>query len=311
MTEIAKNSSSPIVSVVMSIRDSAATVVPAVRSLLMQSLSDWELILIDDGSRDDGAARVAAFGDSRIRIVTHKEAEGLPRRLNEGIDLARGAYIARMDADDVCYPERLETQIGLLRSDSSLDLVASKALVFNHEGKPVGIFPVEVEHARITANPKSGFYFPHPTWCGKATWFRANRYNERMLRAQDQELLLRTVSTSRFGAADRILLGYRQEPLQLMKSARGRVLFSGALWRQGRMRGQRLRSAIAILEQMTKLAAETIALGLGVHTMLVGQKFIRPSQDELTRWNSVWRAVHGERQIAHSGAEKALQADVF
>src|ERR1035437_5793556 len=67
----------PIVSIIMSMRDSAATLDSAIRSIIWQTLTDWELVLIDDGSRDDSATRVAAFGDPRIRIIRHEESRGL------------------------------------------------------------------------------------------------------------------------------------------------------------------------------------------------------------------------------------------
>jgi glycosyltransferase involved in cell wall biosynthesis len=140
----------------------------AIRSIIWQTLTDWELILIDDGSRDDSAARAAKFGDPRIRIIRHDESRGLACRLNEAVRLARGEFIARMDADDICYPQRLAAQVALLRSDSSLDVVTCKALVFRGEGDPVGIFPGAIDHVGITSRPLSGFRFPHPAWCGRA-----------------------------------------------------------------------------------------------------------------------------------------------
>src|SRR5450759_3790092 len=100
----------------MSMRDSAATLNFAIRSIIWQTLTDWELILINDGSHDDGAARAAKFGDPRIRIRRHDESRGLAYRLNEAVRLARGEFIARMDADDICYQERLAVQVGGLRS---------------------------------------------------------------------------------------------------------------------------------------------------------------------------------------------------
>ena len=90
--------SRPAVSVIMSILEGAATIDAAVKSVVCQTFTDWELILIDDGSRDGGADRVAKFNDSRIRIVRHHERKGLACRLNEAVRLARGDIIARMDA---------------------------------------------------------------------------------------------------------------------------------------------------------------------------------------------------------------------
>lgn len=275
---------------IMSIRDGAATVEACIRSLIRQTFPDWELVLIDDGSRDDGAARAAKFGDPRIRIVRHPEPRGLACRLNEAVDLSRGKFIARMDADDICYPERLAAQTNLLLSDSRLDLVASQALVFRGQGEALGLYRTPVTHAEITAHPIMGFNFPHPTWCGKAEWFRKYRYDERMTKAQDQELLLRAAATSYFSAVDKILLGYRQEGLKLSNSLKGRFLFSSAVWRDARRSGQYAQATKHTLLHLLKFGAEAAAIALGAKAeeILINRRYLRLSAEEITRWRSVW-----------------------
>ena len=201
----------------MSVRDSAATLNLAICSIIWQTLTDWELVLIDDGSRDDSAARAVAFGDPRIRIVRHEESRGLACRLNEAVRLARGEFIARMDADDICYPERLAVQVGVLQSDPRIDVLASKALVFRRQGEIVGVMSTPKTHEEIVAQPYRGFMFPHPTWCGRAAWFRKYQYDERLWITQDQELLLRAAGSSRFAAVNKILFGYRKERLGLAR----------------------------------------------------------------------------------------------
>jgi glycosyltransferase involved in cell wall biosynthesis len=259
-------------------------------------LTDWELVLIDDGSRDDSAARAAKFGDPRIRIIRHDESRGLACRLNEAVRLARGEFIARMDADDICYPQRLAAQVALLRSDSSLDVVACKALVFRGEGDPVGIFPVAIDHVGITSHPLSGFHFPHPTWCGRAAWFRKHRYDERMFKAQDQELLLRTAATSRFASVDAVLLGYRQEDLDLKKSIKGRAVFSHAIWHEGRKSARYAQVISAILAQVAKCAVEAVAIGLGFQNQLIKRRYIPLRAEEIAQWRSVWAAMTAGRE---------------
>jgi glycosyltransferase involved in cell wall biosynthesis len=286
----------PIVSIIMSMRDSAATLNSAIRSIIWQTLTDWELVLIDDGSRDDSAARAATFGDPRIRIIRHEESRGLACRLNEAVRLARGEFIARMDADDISYPQRLAAQVALLRSESSLDVVACKALVFRGDGDPVGIFPVAIDHAGITSRPLSGFRFPHPTWCGRAAWFRKHRYNERMFKAQDQELLLRTAATSRFASVDAVLLGYRQQDLDLGKSIKGRALFSRAIWTEGRKSGQYAHAMSAILAQVAKCAVDAVAIGLDLQNLLIKRRYFPVPAEEIVQWRSVWAAMTAGRE---------------
>jgi hypothetical protein len=275
----------------MSIRDGAGTVDAAIRSLIRQTLSNWELVLIDDGSRDDGVARAKKAGDSRIRIVRHRESRGLACRLNEAVDLSRGKFIARMDADDICYPERLSCQTNLLLSNPRLDLVASKALVFRGQGDPLGLYPTPVTHNEITAHPFSGFYFPHPTWCGKTEWFRKHRYDERMKRGQDQELLLRAAPTSHLSAVDEILLGYRQEGLKLSNSMKGRFLFSRAVWHDVRRSGQHAQAMKSTLLHVLKFGIEAAAIIVGAEELLIKKRYLPLSAEEIARWRSVWNEM--------------------
>lgn len=103
-------------SVVLPVRDGADTVGRAIASMRTQTWSEWELLVVDDGSADETTAQVGAImrGDSRIRLIAGKR-EGLVAALNAGMAEARGELIARMDADDESHPERLAEQVAFLR----------------------------------------------------------------------------------------------------------------------------------------------------------------------------------------------------
>ena len=103
-----------LVSVVMSMRNASATVRDTIRSLQWQTLSDWELVLLDDGSTDDSVNIVGSIADRRIRLQSDGGRKGLAARLNQAVGLARGRFIARIDADDICFPARLEKQVAYL-----------------------------------------------------------------------------------------------------------------------------------------------------------------------------------------------------
>jgi glycosyltransferase involved in cell wall biosynthesis len=107
----------PAVSVVLPVRDAAATVARAVASVVAQTWRDWELVAVDDGSRDGSAEIVAAAAaaDRRVRLL-RQGREGIVAALNAGLAAARGGLVARMDADDVAYPERLDVQVRFLRA---------------------------------------------------------------------------------------------------------------------------------------------------------------------------------------------------
>lgn len=98
----------PLISVILPTYNGAATLTAAARSILRQTLRDLELIIIDDGSTDDSFAVAQRLADPRIRLYRNERNIGASRTRNRGIELARGAFIAPMDADDVCRPRRLE-----------------------------------------------------------------------------------------------------------------------------------------------------------------------------------------------------------
>ena len=97
----------PIITIAMPFYNSAATLELSIRSLLNQSYSDFELLLCDDGSDDQGLAIAHSFDDPRMVCWSDGRRLRLAARLNECIDRARGRYLARMDADDIAYPDRL------------------------------------------------------------------------------------------------------------------------------------------------------------------------------------------------------------
>jgi hypothetical protein len=197
-----------------------------------------------------------------------------------------------MDADDICYPERLKAQIDFLQANPEVDLVASKALVFRGTGEILGVMAPPVVHDVIVAHPYNGFVFPHPTWCGKAAWFRKHRYDETMPIAQDQELLLRTSRHSRFASVDRILLGYRKDGIDLSKSARGRALLSRALWRQAAQAGGKSRAVMQIVRQIAIFVADAAAIGVRAEEWLLKRKVVTQlASGERAQWDALWREV--------------------
>ena len=99
----------PKVSVLMSVYNGERYLREAVESILNQTFTDFEFIIIDDGSTDSSRAILASFDDPRIVLLQNETNIGLTRSLNEGLSLARGKYIARQDADDASLLERLET----------------------------------------------------------------------------------------------------------------------------------------------------------------------------------------------------------
>ena len=204
------------------------TVGDAIASILLQSYPNWELLFIDDGSSDRTLDIAGRFVDPRIRIFADGINRGLPARLNEAIDRAAGKYFARMDQDDLCFPERLERQVEFLETHPGIDLLGTKAMTFVSPGKATGLFPFRETHEEICRHPWRGFYLPHPTWMGKLEWFRKHRYHD-VNRAEDQDLLLRSYPASHFACLPEILFAYRlrnKVSLKINLTARKSLLLS-------------------------------------------------------------------------------------
>jgi hypothetical protein len=214
-------------------------------------------------------------------------------RLNQAVSLSRGEFIARMDADDICFPERLSRQVARLRENPRLDLVGCSAVVFTSKGELIGEMAVGLDHTDIVAQPYVGFPFPHPTWCGRASWFRNNPYDGRLQYAEDQDLLLRSFRHSKLGGLDKVLLGYRQDRLTLKKLLPGRATFIGSAWRNGMATGEVLSALGGIAIHTAKSAVDVATLGLGLnrHMQL---KRLRPVSPAIEReWQQLQSDLAG------------------
>lgn len=276
-------------------RNSAPTVGAAVSSVLMQSLRDFELIVIDNGSSDGSGAIVAGFGDPRIRLVREEVTSFLAVRLNQAVALGRGEFIARMDSDDICFPQRLSRQIARLHEDPTLDLIGCGAVVFTSSGELIGEMPMGLHHREIVSRPFVGFPFPHPTWCGRASWFRNNPYDSSLEYAEDQDLLLRSFRHSKLAGLDSVLLGYRQDRLALKKLLPGRTTFAKSAWRHGTATGDALPALGGIAVHAAKGVLDVVTLGLGLNRWMQRLKRLKPVSPDIERQ---WRQL--QRDLATS-----------
>ncbi|MCZ8337167.1 MAG: glycosyltransferase family A protein [Burkholderiaceae bacterium] len=214
----------PTVSVVLPVRNGAASIVPAMRSILAQSMGSLEVVVVDDGSTDETVARIVALDDPRVRVQAGGRRQGLAARLNEGLDAARGFLVARMDADDLAFPERFARQVAFLEQHPEVDLVGTRAIIHDETGHATGVFPGAPTHEVICATPWRGFRLCHPTWMGRREWFLRWRYREHgTSRCEDQELLLRSRLSSRFACLPDVLLAYRWDGLRPTKALPSRL----------------------------------------------------------------------------------------
>lgn len=200
----------PLVTIAMPIYNAGGYLRLAVTSILRQTFQNWELLIIDDGSTDGALDTIKDICDQRVLVFGDGANKGLAARLNQAIDMARGRYFARMDQDDVSYPERIERQVACMEINPQIDLLGTRAITIDEDNVITGKLPFRLTHRQICAHPWIGFYLPHPTWLGRIEWFRKHRYSEPApYLCEDQELLLRSYSESRFETLNEVLFAYR------------------------------------------------------------------------------------------------------
>jgi len=284
--------SGPAVTIAMSARNSARTLPQALRSIVAQDFTDWELLLYDDGSSDATPVIARRLRDPRIRLVTDGRSLGLAARLNEAIDAARGRYFARIDADDVMFPDRLRLQVAFLEAHPEVDLLGGAAVVFGDDGEAYGRYPVSESHEQICRRPWSGFHLAHPTWMGRIEWFRRYRYRAELSSGtQDQDLLLRSWRDSRFANLPQLLIGYRQPALDWRKFARGRMRWARIAMAEARRVGDRRAAASVASSQFAKGAFETCAILSGFGRRLLAHRAAPLAPEESERWKLLWERL--------------------
>lgn len=125
--------STPTVSVLLPVYNAERFVAQSIQSILQQSFTDFELIILNDGSTDGSLKVIEQFNDERIRIVSH-ENMGLGATLNKGMEISKGKYIARQDADDISLPKRFEKQLDFLRKNPDVAVVGAHAQIIDEDG---------------------------------------------------------------------------------------------------------------------------------------------------------------------------------
>jgi glycosyltransferase involved in cell wall biosynthesis len=283
--------SHPIITIAMPFYNSAATLELSIRSILNQSYGNFELLLCDDGSDDLGLEIARSFDDPRVICWSDGRRLRLAARLNQCIDRARGKYLARMDADDIAYPDRLAQQLDFLSNHPEVDVCGAGAVVFGTRGRPLWRFSPAEEHDAITRSPFRGFPLWHPLWMGRTEWFRRWRYEESAWLAQDQELLLRSYRLSRFANLPQVLLGYRRERVTLKKLFRYKLLLIQYVYRQPGTAPNHWQEIQLLTITAARFAANCVALFGGFEHRLGHQAAKAPTVAELAEWRRVWHLL--------------------
>lgn len=181
----------------------------AIKSVLNQTYTRWELILLNDGSTDNYEDILSEFRDQRIRFINDGYQLGLPARLNQLSLIAHGEYYARMDADDIMHPLRIELQVKFLTEHPYIDVVGSNAYYIDKDNSILGVSKELIQQPKTITDIMNRGAFIHPGILGKTEWFIGHPYDEKLLRMQDLALWISSVEDSHFFNMPERLLFYR------------------------------------------------------------------------------------------------------
>jgi len=215
----------PAISVLLSCYNGARWLDGAINSVLSQAFEDYEFIIVDDGSTDNSPEIIKRYAEQDARIVViAKSNTGLADSLNVGIQQACGEWIARLDADDICEPARLEKQLAKARSNPSLVFIGSGLLVIDENGTVLKIFRYPASHGLLVRNLRTARKFPpHSSAFYRTDVVRSiGGYRTRIRRSEDWDLWLRLSEVGQLAAMDEPLVRIRKHSGQISHDESGR-----------------------------------------------------------------------------------------
>jgi len=223
----------PKVTVLMTVYNGGHYIQESILSILRQDFQEFELLIMNDASTDETVQYIHALADPRIRLVNLEKNIGQAPALNQGMDLARGDYIARMDADDIAHPKRLLLQFKFMETHPSIVLLGSTTIPFGQKRNdsagqyPMPRYPMQrwrfpIEHDRIQAGMLLGCQMSHPSVMMRRTFFDQHglRYNPSYQPAEDYDLWTRAMEYGKLANLKDSLLYYRCHASQLSSQRR-------------------------------------------------------------------------------------------
>jgi glycosyltransferase involved in cell wall biosynthesis len=285
----------PIVSVIMSVYNGEKYLAAAIESIRAQTFSHFEFIIIDDGSADGSPQILKRFAekDSRLRVETRAN-KGLTRSLNEAIAQSRGEFLARMDADDVALPNRLQIQIDFLRAHPDVVLLGGGYELIDGAGRVLTRMIPPTDDATLQEHALSGRTpICHPlAMMRRDAVAKVGGYDESLAVAQDLDLWLKLGEVGKVACVPDVLLRYRQHPKSVSEE----------------------RQAMQI-ENM-RLACQRACARRGIAREFKGDVGWRPTSDRASRHRFAlqygwWAFNSGQRRTAMVYGTKALGAQPF
>lgn len=206
---------SPLVSVVMAVYNGENYLRQAMDSILTQTFGSYEFIIINDGSSDSSLSIINSYSDKRIKLINNDGNKGLIYSLNSGIETSSGKYIARMDQDDICLPERLKKQFEYLELHPNIGVIGCDYLSFSE--KHASYIKSVYKSDEIKAFLLFTATMCHPTLMLRKQILLDNKlyYSKSANHVEDYDLWCRLILCTAFYNLNEVLFKYRDHPNQV------------------------------------------------------------------------------------------------
>ncbi len=203
----------PLVSILLPAYNSESYIKQTIDSILQQTYAEFELLIINDGSTDNTSNIIDSYTDKRIQYIKNNGNQGLIFTLNKGIELAKGKYIARIDADDICLPQRIEKQVAWMQQNTNTAVLATTVQFINEHNEPTGFWPLDLQTITSSAIKKNMVWqccIAHPSVMMRSEVIKNYRYNVYQKHTEDYDLWLQLL-------ADGFVIEKINEPLLLYR----------------------------------------------------------------------------------------------
>jgi glycosyltransferase involved in cell wall biosynthesis len=281
----------PLVSVMMPCYNVASTLPMAVASLFAQSYSNWEAVVVDDGSSDRTWELLCGLSDDRLRLHRFEQNRGRGAARQQCLEMARGELLAFLDADDWLFPDKLAKQVSLMESHPDIAVLSACCVITDAEGNAVGVTRTGIEPGSSLTRGRMAYPGPpplsFPPCMIRMSALGDARFNPELRRSQDSDFLIQVMLGKQYAVSSDLLYAYSQaEAANLQKTLEG-YRYRVRCYRQY-TRSHPLRSRAEIAKTAVRMGIYTVAGWLRAERHLISRR---------------WRPITPDAEAAYAQAK--------